>query len=219
MDWREIDRAEVPAGSTLVLYRRGQEFAIRADGLELMSSRRPGSEEELARVACAQLPEQARVLVGGLGMGFTLRAALDRLGARAKVVVSELVPEVVRWNRRQLAELAGRPLDDPRVEVRVGDVGRHLAQGPWDAVILDVDNGPEPFVREANGYLYGPNGLAAIGRALRREGCLAVWSLGPDRAFELRLRLAGFQCQTVAAKVWGRARQITHTIFLARLRR
>ncbi|MCA9791421.1 MAG: hypothetical protein KC910_06485 [Candidatus Eremiobacteraeota bacterium] len=218
MSWREIDRADVPSGCTLVLYRRGQEFAIRADGLELMSNRRPGSEEELARLACSQLPEQARVLVGGLGMGFTLRAALDRLGSGAKVVVSELVPEVVGWNRRHLGELADRPLDDTRVEVRVGDVARHLSQGPWDAVILDVDNGPEPLVREGNGYLYGPNGLAAIGRALSRHGRLAVWSLGPDRAFELRLRLAGFHCQTVAASVWGRARQITHTIFLARLR-
>jgi spermidine synthase len=192
--WRELGRARVGDGE-LILARRGDEFAIRLRGAELMNSRTHASEEELARLGCAGLAKvpSARVLIGGLGMGFTTRAALDALGPDARVTVVELVPEVVAWNRDLLGALARRPLDDPRVTVTIGDVKDAIASQTWHAILLDVDNGPDAFTSPANAALYGMKGLIAARRALVPGGALAVWSVEDDRKFTDRLRGAGFE--------------------------
>lgn len=169
---------------------------IRLRGAELMNSRAHQSEEKLAVLACAGLAERprVRVLIGGLGMGFTTRAALDVLAPDALVVVSELVPEVVDWNRGPLAHLAGNPLDDPRTEVVVGDVGVRIARArpPYDAILLDVDNGPDAFTAPGNARLYGHEGLVRARQALVPGGKLGVWSVEDDRTFTGRLRGVGF---------------------------
>jgi len=206
----------------MTLWSRGEEYAIRVDGIELMSSRQHGSEESLAQMACEALVGRSnpRVLVGGLGMGFTLRAALDALPGDSTVVVAEIVPEVVFWNRKILAPLANSPLEDSRVEVAVEDVA-HVIQDPagWDAVMLDVDNGPAAVTRDDNDLLYSVPGLEKTRQALRVGGVLAVWSVSPNRRFEERLRKAGFLCQThqVPART-GRKTGSMHTLFLARPR-
>jgi spermidine synthase len=183
LPWRELGRARAPDGGELILRERDGEFVIRVDGHELMSSRAHGSEEAMAHLACDHLAaaEAPRVLVGGLGLGYTLRATLDVLPASARVVVAELVPAVVEWNRGPLGPLAGRPLDDTRVEVHTGDVMALLRKTTvrFDAVLLDVDNGPAALTRKANQLIYGPTGLETIKRALRRGGALAVWSASP----------------------------------------
>lgn len=219
----------------LTLYQRGDAFYIQIDGYDLMSSRAHGSEDELARLALAEVrtgdggrPGGAgpRVLVGGLGMGFTLRATLDVLGGRgaggagAEVVVAEAFQAVVDWNRGPLAHLAGRPLADPRVRVVVGDVADRLAEAvdeaaPFDAVLLDVDNGPEAITLEANEHLYTQRGLARAFRALAPGGVLAVWSANDDPRFADRLRRAGFRTGThrVSERHGGKGGR--HTIFVA----
>jgi spermidine synthase len=181
----------------LQLYQSGELFSIRIPGRgDLMNSRMHGSEKALADLACEQLvsTKSPRLLIGGLGMGFTLAAALDAIGPAAEVVVAELVPEVVDWNRTLIGAPAGNPLDDPRSHVYVGDVAdliREQSAG-FDAILMDVDNGPEALVRDENNWLYGISGLAATRAALRPRGVLAVWSASPDRAFSQRLRQAGF---------------------------
>lgn len=193
--WKELGRAKV-AREELVLAQRGEEFAIRMRGAELMNSRQHASEEALARLTLAdtvRIP-RARVLVGGLGMGFTLRAALDMLAPDATVQVEELVPEVVAWNREHLGHLAGAPLDDPRVTTHVGDVAAAIraARQPWHAILLDVDNGPDAFTSPANAALYGFKGLMAARRALVGGGHLGVWSVENDNKFTDRLKGIGF---------------------------
>jgi spermidine synthase len=213
--WQTLGRARAPDGGELVLYQRGGEFVIRVDGRELMSSRAHGSEEEMARRACGAATKD--VLIGGLGLGYTVRAALDVLPAEARLVVAEIVPAVVEWNRGPLAHLAGRPLDDPRASVEVGDVGRVLRGGHrWDAILLDVDNGPVALTRKANHALYGPTGIATAKAALRRGGVLAVWSAHRDDAFMSRLRRAGFTVEATDVPARGVAGGPMHTIFLAR---
>lgn len=178
------------------LRQRGDEFLVQVQGRVLMSSRRHGSEEALARVGCARLVGgRPVVLVGGLGFGFTLRAALDVLGAGAQVVVSELSAAVVEWNRGEAGVLAQRPLEDPRVKVEVGDVQRLLSRsrGAFDAILLDVDNGPFGVSAEENDALYGLVGLSLARAALRPGGRLAIWSAGPQGGFLRRLREAGFR--------------------------
>lgn len=205
----------------MTLTRRGNEYVIHADGKSLMSSRMHGSEEALAALACRGLGSRAapRVLVGGLGMGFTLRATLDLLPPDASVVVAELVPAVVEWNRGPLGPLAGHPLADRRVRVELGDVAVVLraSRAAFDAVLLDVDNGPRAFTASDNAALYDDRGLAAIRAALAEDGTLAVWSAWDDRKFEHRLRHAGFE--VAAERVRGRLRRggPHHTIFVARL--
>ena len=208
----------------MTLSRRGHEYVIAADGKDLMSSRMHGSEEALATLGCAHLrkrplPEEPCVLVGGLGMGFTLRAALDELPADATVVVAELLAAVVDWNRGPLAPLAGRPLDDRRVRVELGDVGQTLRAGPrrFDAVLLDVDNGPAAFAQDRNAGLYGNDGLAIARAALKPGGVLAVWSAWDDRKFEQRLRYAGFTVETERVRARLKQGGPRHTIFLGRL--
>ena len=218
--WRQIDTAVVPGSDArLQLYRRGDEFSIRGDGFELMNSRLHGSEEILARLACQRIQDraQSRVLIGGLGMGFTLAAALEELPADSRVAVAELVPAVVRWNRGLLAHLAGQPLADSRVTVREGDVAEILrtADAQYDAIILDVDNGPDGLTRSENDRLYNRNGLQAALSALRSGGVLAVWSSAPDTAFTDRLRRAGFQVAERIVAARGRRRGGRHVIWLA----
>jgi spermidine synthase len=221
IQWELLEVAAVrETGAELRLYRRGGEFSIRLEGRELMNSRVHGSEEALGELACERIADRpgARVLVGGLGMGFTLAAALSKLGPDADVVVSELVPEVVSWSRGVLGELAKYPLRDPRVRVRAIDVAQLLKRecSCYDAILLDVDNGPEALPQSENSWLYGRAGLAAALGALRSEGVLAVWSAGPDRAFSERLRAAGFEVDEIEVRARGYTRGTRHTLWLAR---
>jgi len=193
-----IDTVEIPGESKkLSLYRRGTEFTISIGTHELMNSRVNGSEQALAELACQKLSNRSRakVLIGGLGMGFTLATALNEIGPGSKVVVAELVPGVIEWSRGPLAELAGAPLKDGRVTVREMDVGDILLEKPeaYDAIILDVDNGPSALTHKDNDRLYSMTGLFIAFSALRSGGLLAVWSAGPDLAFLKRLRKAGFE--------------------------
>lgn len=195
--WETLDRAVAPGGSSLTLHRRGHEYVIRVDGQDLMGSRQHGSEESLAELGCAHLRDapRARVLIGGLGLGFTVRAALSVLGRDAQVEVVELVPAVVAWNRGVLAHLAGAPLEDPRVQVREADVVAHIGKraSAYDAVLLDVDNGPDALTSPSNARLYGAAGLARARQCLRPHGVLAVWSVADDPRFTARLERAGFR--------------------------
>jgi spermidine synthase len=199
--WEILGREQAPGGGELVLHHRDGEFVIRVDGRELMSSRSSHSEEEMARLAIARLGdrEAPRVLLGGLGMGFTIRAALDVLPARAEVVVAELVPAVIAWNRGPLAPLAGRPLEDPRTHVEPIDVGRLMKETRvrFDVILLDVDNGPEALVHSTNDRLYGPEGSVAALRSLRPGGVLAVWSRYDDEGYVQQLREVGFEAESI----------------------
>jgi len=205
-------------GTVLKLIRRSDEYIILANGKSLMSSHMHGSEEALATLACrrARALEQPCVLVGGLGMGFTLRATLDLLPQDAMVVVAELVPAVVEWNRGPIGSLAGQPLKDKRVRVEIDDVAVTLSsrRGQFDAVLLDVDNGPTAFTASNNARLYDDCGIAAIFAALKRDGVVAVWSAREDRKFEQRLRHGGFSVEV--ERVRGRLKKggPRHTIFL-----
>lgn len=198
LPWETIAAARAPDGAELSLARRGPDLAVRVAGRVLMTSRQHGSEEALARLALEQLARPRAVLVGGLGMGFTLRAVLDRAPPDAAVEVAELVPALVEWNRGPLAPLAGRPLEDPRVRVTVGDVTARLrAARALDAILLDVDNGPSALAHAGNAALYGPAGVEACRAALRPGGVLAVWSAGPDEAYLARLRRAGLEARAI----------------------
>jgi spermidine synthase len=208
-----------PDGTPMKLVRRDDEYIILAAGAILMSSRMHGSEEALATFACerARTMEQPIVLIGGLGMGFTLRATLDLLSPRATVVVSELVPAVVEWNCGPLGPLAGHPLKDGRVRVETGDVGAILrsSSGQFNAVLLDVDNGPAAFAASNNAALYNPRGIAVTRAALKLDGVLAVWAAQEDREFEQRLRHGGFDVQML--QVRGRLKKggPRHIIYLS----
>ena len=215
-----IGEALAPDGTVLKLAHRDDEYVILANGKSLMSSGMYGSEEALATFACsrAQALERPCVLIGGLGMGFTLRATLDSLPTDATVVVAELVPEVVEWNRGPLGPLAGNPLQDKRVRIETRDVAITLRSSPgrFDAVLLDVDNGPAALTSSENAWLYDDQGIAAAGGALKRDGVLAVWSAREDRKFEKRLRQGGFAVQV--ERVRGRLKNggPHHTIFVGR---
>jgi spermidine synthase len=214
-----IGKAPTPDGGEIVLYERAGAYFIRVNGLELMNSRAHGSEEDLARLALAKVTrKEPKVLVGGLGMGFTLRAVLDEVPKSAKVMVAEILPAIVTWNLSELAHLARFPLEDPRVAVVERDVAEIIAAEPdaFDAVLLDVDNGPEALTVAENMRLYGSAGLTAIRGCLRAEGVLGVWSAGPDRAFERRLTKAGFQVSTETVSACRGAKGAKHTIFVAR---
>lgn len=205
--WIILARAPIPGGGELTLSQRARDFAIRVGRDELMNSMSHGSEDALARLAFAHLEArpQRQVLIGGLGMGFTLAAALRDAGPDDHLTVAELMPAVVEWNRGPLAHLAGNPLSDPRVEVQVGDVaGLMRAQrDAYDLILLDVDNGPSALTTSANHWLYGSAGLTSAFAALRPGGMLAIWSAGPDQAFTRRLRAAGFQVDLAEARAHG----------------
>lgn len=217
--WERLGAATVPGGGEMRLMRRGDEYSIRLGVKELMNSRLSGSEEALANLACARLQAvaQPRLLIGGLGMGFTLRAALAALGPAAKIEVAELVPEVAQWARAEMAAIFAGSLDDPRVRIEVGDVGRLIgaAAARYDAILLDVDNGPEGMTRAANDRLYDARGLSAARAALRRGGVLAVWSAAPDRRFTQRLRDAGFATEEASSRARGARGGARHVIWLA----
>ncbi len=188
---------------------------------ELMNSRVIGSEKALAELACKKMgnPVRPRLLIGGLGMGFTHAAALAAAGPDAEVLVAELVPEVVDWNRNLIGEPAGHPLSDPRSRVFVGDVAELLRAEPdgFNAILLDVDNGPHALIRRENNWLYGLEGLAAASKALRKGGVLAVWSAGPDAQFTARLKRAGFRTELVIVRPHRAGKGPRHHIWLARL--
>lgn len=217
--WEFLESAQVPGkGGELGLYRRDTEFSIRVGNRELMNSRLHGSEEALAELACARIAgrPRPRILIGGLGMGFTLAAALRRLGD-GRVTVAELVPTVVAWNRGPLAALAGHPLRDARVTVQEVDVAQILraTHQAYDAILLDVDNGPEGLARRENDWLYARPGLEAAHTALRPAGVLAVWSAAPNQVFARRLRRVGFTVDEVHVPARSSGKGRRHTIWLA----
>jgi spermidine synthase len=217
--WEQLAETRTPDGTDMRLTRRDEEYVILANGRNLMSSRMHGSEEAMATLACrhARTLDRPCVLVGGLGMGFTLRATLDLLPPAATVIVTELLPAVVEWNRGPLGPLAGHPLEDPRVQVEVGDVAETLRANRqrFDAVLLDVDNGPDAFTATGNAALYGDRGVLLARAALADGGVLAVWSANEDRQFARRLRRAAFSVDV--ARVRARLKQggPRHVIFLA----
>ncbi|WP_428819195.1 MnmC family methyltransferase [Microbulbifer sp. MCCC 1A16149] len=220
--WIELGTAQIPNdGGVLTLRQRDQEFSISLSGPrgELMNSRRFNSEQQLSVLGCAHLKnrDNARVLVGGMGMGYTLAAALEAVSSNAEVMVADLIPEVVEWNRGPLGDCAGRPLDDVRVSVHIGDVAELLTKGDarYDAVLLDVDNGPEGLTHSDNNWLYSVEGTSSIFSSLAPGGVLAVWSAGPDSMYVGRLKKAGFQVkvETVRERPGKGAR---HTIFVAK---
>jgi len=220
--WEKQGTASAPDGTSLTLWRRGEEYVLRAGAVDLMSSRTHGSEDALAERACRGLGAAARVLVGGLGMGFTLRAALDASAPTAHVTVVELIPAVVEWMRGPLADLAGRPLDDPRVTVETRDVADVLREREkaFEAILLDVDNGPSALSQASNKWLYSRRGIAVLARALTPRGRLAVWSAGADRAFTERLAEAGLEVETHPVRAHrdrpgGRASGARQVIFVA----
>jgi spermidine synthase len=218
--WSQIDTAQIPGGAgTLRLKRRGAEFSIMLGDNELMNSRLSGSEQALATLACERIRSRPdpRILIGGLGMGFTLRAALAVLDPKAAVVVAELVPAVVAWARGPMAEAHGASLVDSRVKIVETDVGRLIrdARAFYDAILLDVDNGPDGLTRQANDGLYNKAGLSAAREALRPGGVLAVWSSGPDQGFTENLRRAGFEVEEIKARANGKRGGARHVIWIA----
>jgi spermidine synthase len=215
--WVHLDTATVPGGrDTLKLMQRGSEFSIMAGARTLMNSRTSGSEMALATLVCARLHGPCDVLIGGYGMGFTLRAALGELAGDARILVAELLPAVMAWARGPMAGLTAGCLDDPRVIVHEGNVGDVIASRPggFDAIILDVDNGPGGFSRDANDRLYDARGLVSARKALRPKGMLAVWSAAPDDEFAGRLGSTGFAVETVKARA-NKGRGGWHTIWIA----
>ena len=215
--WKELDRAAVPGGGELRLKQRGSEYSIMLGANELMNSRLSGSEEALATLTIERLAGRnaSAILIGGLGMGFTLRAALAVLPTTASVTVAELVPAVIAWARGPMADLHAGSLDDPRVTIVEGDVAAVIrkAKAGYDAILLDVDNGPDGLSRAENDGLYGFSGLADAKAALRPGGVLSVWSSAPDDGFTRRMKQAGYstEAKTVRARKGGGAR---HTIWL-----
>jgi spermidine synthase len=217
-----LGTADIPGGGELKLFRRGSDFMILLDRNELMTSRMSGSEEALETMTCERLGDlsTARFLFGGYGMGFTLRAALRRLGPKASVTVAELVPGVLAWARGPMQHLTANCLDDPRVKIVEGDVGTLIAasKASFDAILLDVDNGPDGLTRPDNDRLYSKQGLAAAKAALRPGGVLAVWSAAPDPAFARAWRKAGFDVDEVAVRARSNGKGARHVIWFARKR-
>ena len=206
-------------GEELRLYRRDEEFSIRVGGSELMNSRVHGSEDLLGVLACERIADspEPRVLIAGLGMGYTLRAVLHGMNAQGRVIVAELLPAVVEWNRGPLGELAGHPLRDDRVTVREADIAGILREKrkAYDAILLDVDNGPRGLTTIGNDWLYGPRGLRAAFKALRPGGVLAVWSPGADQAFSDRLHQTGFKVEEIRVRARDAGRGRRHVIWIA----
>lgn len=220
--WVLLDSTSIPGkGGELRLFQRGDEFSIRISGRggELMNSRKHGSEDALAELTCARLKDAShpRLLIGGLGMGFTLAAALQHAGNNAQVEVAELIPAVVEWNRGPLGEHAGYPVQDSRVVIHEGDVACIIKseQKAYDAIMLDVDNGPEGFTQKNNNWLYSMDGLISSYEALRPNGILAVWSAGPAKDFLQRLRKVGFEVEEKRVYAHGN-KGTQHVIWFAK---
>ena len=219
-NWTLLGEADIPGSDRqLRLYQGKDDFSIKiSGGHELMNTRMHGSEDALGELPCRRLrnSRSARILIGGLGMGFTLAAALDVLGREAEVTVAELIPEVVEWNRGPLGARSGFPLNDSRTRVHVGDVADVLRKrrGYFDAIALDVDNGPEGLTSKSNDWLYTMRGIAKAQDALKKGGILAYWSAGPDRDFHDCLKQSGFQVDEVSVHAHGK-KGPRHTIWLA----
>ena len=217
--WTTVDRALTPDGKTISLEEHDGSYTIRVDGVPLMSTRQHGSEERLAELACAHLKgvPGARVLIGGLGFGFTLKAALASLAADATVVVAEILGAVIAWNRNPAYGLATDAMSDPRVSVVQKDVVEVIREGrgSFDSIILDVDNGPAALSTGGNGRLYESAGLRDVRAALRPTGCVAFWSAAPDAAFEMLMAQAGFAVDVERCRARGSSGR-RHTIFLGR---
>jgi len=217
LPWVELGRAKVPGGGEFRLMQRGQEFTIFAGTIGLMSSRQSGSEEAMAKIAAERIGgrPKAKVLIGGLGMGFTLRQSLAGFGPDAEITVAELVPEIAgAWARGPLAEVHGASLDDPRLSLRIGDVGAVMASDKFDAILLDVDNGPEGLSRAGNDALYSHSGIAKAKAALKPGGMLSVWSVAPDAQFTKRLGQSGMKVEEMKARAHG-GRGARHVIWVA----
>jgi spermidine synthase len=201
------------------LYQRDQNFTIRINGQELMQSRQHESERELARLGCAHLTshKSPNILIGGLGMGYTLRQALDMLGPGARITVGELMDAVVKWNREFFGALNGRPVEDVRVEVRTEDIVELIlkSNNQFDAILLDIDNGPNAMTDAGNFRLYGPDGILACRNALRDRGCMAVWSADPSKQFEKRLMSGGFHLSRFRVPAYKESKSESRFIWLA----
>ncbi len=214
-----VGTAKVPQGEELRLFRRGDDFMIVLDRNELMNSRMSGSEEALATMTVERLSGRPgpRLLIGGYGMGFTLRAALGVLPQDARIAVAELVPEIIDWARGPMADLTAGFLDDGRVSLTVADVGDVMRNSPgsFDAILLDVDNGPDGLIRTANDRLYSRPGLASAKAALKPGGILAIWSAAPDPAFKRRLSEAGFRVEETIVRARSNGKGARHTIWFA----
>jgi spermidine synthase len=215
--WETVEKALAPDGTEMVLAHRDGEWVVRYGGKVLMSSRQHGSEDALAELALKKAGHRRAVLVGGLGLGFTARAALERIPTDARVVVAELTPALVDWNRRLVGKLAGRPLDDRRCTLQVGDVMDRIAEarGAYDAILLDVDNGPGSMVHEDNHRIYGHHGIAACRVALAEGGVLAVWSAHHDESYLRRLEQGGFEATARVMPARGPAGGLKHVLFFA----
>jgi len=214
-----IATARTPDGSEMVLYQHGRDFSIMIDGQDLMNSRQHESELELARLGCAHLAgrKAPSILVGGLGMGYTLRQALDILSPHAQVVVGELLGAVVEWNREFFGELNGQPLRDERVDVKTGDIVQLISRskGRFDAILLDIDNGPSAMTDSGNRRLYGREGIRACRRALRKQGCLAVWSAEPSKKFEQLLMSCSFHVRRFRVSAYKGSKSQSRFVWVA----
>ena len=209
-------------GGVLSLTEHDGSYSISLDGKELMHSRTNASELLLGSLGVARLNNETsgRILIGGLGLGFTLKAALESVGDKTTIEVAEMIPEVIEWNRTYLKNLNGSLLDHPQVETRLVDVTQLIQEAEphtYDAILLDVDNGPNAMVADSNASLYSNNGIRSICRALKKEGRLIVWSAGPDHGFEKRLERAGLQVEAVRAKAHAGAKSPSHFLFLGDL--
>jgi len=214
-----IAATRTPDGSEMALYQHDRDFSITIDGQDLMNSRQHESELELARLGCAHLADHPApsVLIGGLGLGYTLRQTLDMLSPDGQVVVGELLDAVVEWNHVFFGELNGRPLGDERVNLKTGDVVELIARanGRFDAILLDIDNGPSAMTNERNRRLYGHEGIQACRRALRQRGCLAVWSAVPSKPFEQRLMGCNFHVRRFRVPAYKGCKSPSRFIWVA----
>ena len=212
-----VATARIPGGQEMKLYRRGRDHMILVEREELMSTRMSGSEEALAELTAVRLGSRPRQhwLIGGYGMGFTLRAALRALPDDARLTVAELVPEIIDWARGPMSALTAGALDNPRVALRIGDVGEAIRSGSYDAILLDVDNGPDALVRAENHRLYSPAGLVAAKASLKQGGLLAIWSAAPDPRFTRTLQSAGFKVEEEVVRARSNGKGPRHHIWFA----
>ncbi|HEV7345886.1 MAG TPA: hypothetical protein VGN60_09690 [Devosia sp.] len=217
LPWIKLDETTMPGGGPLRLMQRGSEFSIMSGAIELMNSRLSGSEEQLATLSAARIAARPapRILIGGLGMGFTLRAALESFGAKSEIVVAELVPAIIAWARGPLSPIHGASLDDPRVTLFEGDVATAIGAGRFDAILLDVDNGPDGLSRPANDRLYSVAGLATARAALTPGGHLAIWSSASDAKFTKRLKQSGMTVEELGVRATRSGKGARHTIWFA----
>jgi len=215
----KIDTARTPDGGEMVLYQHGRDFSITINGQDLMLSRQHESELELARLGCAHLAghKAPRILIAGLGMGYTLRQALNMLNPRARVVVGELLDAVVKWNREILGQLNGQPLEDKRVDLQMGDIIELISRtrNRFDAILLDIDNGPRGMTDSGNRRLYGGEGIQACRRALGEQGCLAVWSAEPSKKFEQLLINCGFHVRRFRVSAYRGSKSQSRFVWVA----